>query len=45
MFWTDGSYYKGLWERGIQHGEGEMCMPGETPKKGLFECNVYIGTG
>lgn len=43
MYWTDGSYYKGNWERGIQHGEGEMCMPGEVPKRGMFECNVFIG--
>ena len=20
-----------------------MCMPGEIPKRGMFECNVFIG--
>jgi len=30
-------------QRGIQHGEGEMCMSGEYPKQGLFENNIYMG--
>ena len=35
--------FKGYWERGIQHGEGEMCMRGEAARRGLFENNVYVG--
>lgn len=43
MYWIDKSYYKGMWEKGIQNGEGEMCMPNQTPKKGIFKNNVFIG--
>lgn len=27
MYWPDGSYYKGYWEKGIQNGEGELYVP------------------
>ena len=42
MYWTDGSIYRGLWERGIQHGEGELIIPGKGVKKGLFQNNTFI---
>jgi hypothetical protein len=38
-----GSYYKGQWERGIQSGEGELYIPGEGVRKGLFVNNVFAG--
>ncbi|CAD8103494.1 unnamed protein product [Paramecium primaurelia] len=38
MFWKD-QYYKGYWERGMQHGDGELCKNGVI-KKGRFENNV-----
>ena len=43
MYWTDGSYYKGHWEKGIQHGEGELVIPGKKPKRGVFQNNIFIG--
>ena len=38
-----GSYYKGQWERGIQSGEGELYIPGEGLRKGIFVNNVFAG--
>ena len=26
MFWKNGSYYKGNWAHGIQHGEGKYIF-------------------
>lgn len=43
MYWVDGSYYKGYWEKGIQNGEGELYIPGEEIKKGLFVNNIFRG--
>ena len=40
MYWNDGSYYKGEWKNGIQHGEGEIYVPDQGWKKGVFENNV-----
>ena len=42
MYWNDGSFYKGEWRKGIQHGEGEIYVPSEGYKKGLFENNVLV---
>lgn len=42
MYWSDGSYYKGEWKNGIQHGAGEIYVPGEGFKKGVFEDNVLV---
>ena len=42
MFWADGSYYKGDWEMGQQHGFGTIKLPEGKIKKGKFENNVYI---
>ncbi|CAD8162019.1 unnamed protein product [Paramecium octaurelia] len=42
MFWNDGSYYSGMWEKGSQNGEGEYCKKGEQPKFGIFEKNILI---
>jgi len=41
MRWTDGSWYQGEWDRGIQHGYGKMTFPDNTTKEGYFENNVY----
>ncbi len=43
MSWVDGSSYKGAWERGIQHGYGEMRDKEGNRKKGFFFDNIYIG--
>lgn len=36
MIWNDGSYYRGAWEKGVQHGQGTyfinlgvICFKGE----------------
>lgn len=42
MFWGDGSYYKGAWVKGIQHGEGVLYVPGQGLKKGKFQDNVMV---
>ncbi|CAD8125836.1 unnamed protein product [Paramecium sonneborni] len=42
MFWEDGSYYYGMWDKGNQCGEGEYCKNGEQTKFGIFEKNVLI---
>ena len=42
MYWGDGSYYKGEWVRGIQHGEGMLFLPGQGVKKGKFKDNVLV---
>jgi hypothetical protein len=42
MYWGDGSYYKGEWVKGIQHGEGLLFVPGQGLKKGLFKDNVMV---
>jgi hypothetical protein len=26
MYWSDGSYYKGGWQKGIQHGKGNTQL-------------------
>lgn len=43
MKWIDGSEYKGLWVKGIQHGYGKMIFPDGTVKEGIFNDNFYIG--
>ena len=43
MNWTDGSYYKGEWVRGVQNGQGKMIYSDGTIKKGHFENNIYKG--
>ena len=49
MFWKNGSYYKGNWAHGIQHGEGkkyfysgEIFIPFEGYKKGRFDNNQIV---
>lgn len=42
MFWNDGSYYKGEWANGIEHGQGELYVPSEGVKRGVFEDNNLI---
>lgn len=44
MYWTDGSVYKGEWNKGIQHGRGVMTFPDGRIKDGLFENNVFKGS-
>ena len=43
MYWTDGSVYKGEWNKGIQHGKGIMTFPDGRVKDGYFENNVFKG--
>ena len=47
MHWKDGSYYKGEWNKGVQHGQGEMSIIENGVKKfkrGKFKKNVFIET-
>lgn len=44
MFWTDGSIYKGMWYKGIQHGKGRMEFPDKKIKEGIFQNNIFQGT-
>ena len=41
MEWVDGSWYKGMWEYGVQHGKGELYSPFEGIKTGKFVNNKY----
>lgn len=41
MFWTDGSYYKGNWKDGVQHGQGELKLADGQVKKGFFTNNKF----
>lgn len=43
MYWTDGSIYKGMWHKGIQHGKGRMEFPDGKTKEGMFENNIFQG--
>ena len=42
MYWSDGSYYKGEWQKGIQHGEGAIYVPSQGLKRGKFLNNVLV---
>ena len=42
MNWADGSWYKGEWKQGIQHGSGELYENGQPVRKGIFENNVLV---
>lgn len=42
MRWADGSWYKGEWKYGVQHGFGEMGERGQQPRRGLFEDNTLV---
>lgn len=42
QIYNKGSYYKGLWERGIRNGEGELYVPGSNIQKGLFNNNIFV---
>ena len=42
MYWNDGSYYKGYWAKGLQHGEGVMITPDGRRKEGMFSGNKLI---
>lgn len=42
IYWNDGSYYKGEWKAGIQHGAGIMYTPDEGLRKGVFKNNMLI---
>ena len=41
MRWTDGSVYRGEWQRGIQNGKGVMVFPNGKTKTGIFKNNVF----
>ena len=41
MSWNDGSFYKGDWVNGIQHGFGRMLFANGETKEGLFENGVF----
>lgn len=42
MFWSDQSYYRGEWKKGIQHGIGELYVPGKNSLRGAFENNIFV---
>jgi len=42
MYWTDGSYYKGEWKEGIQHGKGKITFSDGLVKEGEFINNMYV---
>ena len=41
----DGSRYLGEWYKGVQHGFGKMIFADGRVKEGIFENNVYRGSG
>ena len=41
-YWIDGNHYKGLWDKGCQHGEGELYKKAQGFKSGYFENNVLV---
>lgn len=42
MFWTNGSVYKGQWHLGLQHGRGELYVPGQGHITGIFHENILV---
>lgn len=44
MKWTDGSYYMGMWEKGIQQGLGIMIFSDGAKRAGKFEQNIFKET-
>ena len=44
MNWTDGSFYMGMWEKGIQQGLGIMIFPDGAKRAGFFEQNIFKET-
>jgi hypothetical protein len=42
MYWTDGSFYKGEWIEGIQHGKGKITFADGLEKEGQFMNNMYV---
>jgi hypothetical protein len=41
MRWTDGSVYRGSWDKGVQHGIGIMAFPNGMKRIGFFEQNEF----
>ena len=44
MEWNDGSYYEGEWHKGLQHGQGRLCLPDGRVKEGIFRNNKFQGS-
>jgi hypothetical protein len=42
MFWTDGSFYKGVWKNGVQNGKGEVYIAGGDILSGIFENSIMV---
>lgn len=49
MFWNDGSYYSGMWEKGNQSGEGEyvnywnkISVKKENSQNLVFSRKIYL---
>lgn len=45
MDWHDGSYYEGEWCKGLQDGEGRLCLPDGRVKEGIFRQNKLLLAG
>ena len=43
MEWSDGSYYEGEWQKGLQSGHGRLVLPDGRVKAGLFKNNKFQG--
>lgn len=43
MNWVNNSCYKGEWKNGTMDGDGELFIPGEKERVGLFKENKFIG--
>ena len=42
MYWTDGTIYKGLWEKGSQNGPGILILPNGDKFAAIFEGNTLV---
>ena len=42
MYWTDGTIYKGLWEKGSQNGPGILILPNGVKFAAIFEGNSLV---
>ena len=41
MDWHDGSFYEGEWNKGVQEGQGRLCLPDGRVKEGIFRQNKF----
>lgn len=43
MYFTDGTIYKGNWQRGLQTGKAMIIFPDGNSKEGFFSNNIFYG--